>query len=133
MAEDREPLSPLEALDRYGWPSEMLGPVPRPGGPACAYVAARVTGFFRAWDDQRADIAATRAATLGDDGGDISDLKRVLARLDREIADQEHYARSDVAAIGEVEPSRQGRIDALRARRQHLRALAMVGYPPPLI
>ncbi|WP_448189999.1 hypothetical protein [Azospirillum sp. sgz301742] len=129
MAEDPIPLSLLEALARYGWPSEMLGPVPRAGGLGCARVAAGL-GCWRVWADQADDIAAARAAT--DDSGNAADLKRVLARIDREIAELELHAFRDVERSGAVEPWRLARIDALRARRQNVRMLAAAGFTPPI-
>ncbi|HYG88176.1 MAG TPA: hypothetical protein VD978_18170 [Azospirillum sp.] len=130
MAENREPVPPLDVIARNGWLSELVGPVPRAGGPACAHITARF-GDWRSWADQREDVAAARAATADD--GDTAALKRILDRIEREISDQEHYARMDVERTGAVEPRRQQRIDALVARRQHLRALAAAGFPPPPI
>lgn len=110
-----------------GLPSEMLGPVPRDGGPETERVEGVISGW-RAAVEQRADIAAARVL----EGGDDAALARALASIERALADHEHYARADVAATGHVEPARLSRIEGLRARRGYLRTLQRVtGHLPP--
>lgn len=130
MIDDRAPLSPSEALERFGAPSEFVGHVPRPGGPECARIAARISGW-RIWQDIDDDIAAARSATA--EGDNDHGLRRVIARIDQEIAELECAAHRDVARTGTVERWRHERIVTLRARRQHIRSLAAAGLPPPPI
>lgn len=113
--------------DRERLPSELLGPVPRSGGSECARVAARIRDWrFR--QDTADDVAAARSATS--EYGDDSELKRVLAKIDRQIDDLECGAERDVALTGVVLPWRLTRLGDLRARRQHLRSLAAARFAP---
>lgn len=130
MASDNELFSPLAVIARDGGRSEMLGPVPHPGGSAVASVAAGLDAF-RGWADQRDDIIAARSATADD--GDPDALRRIVAQIDREITDLERYARMDVERSGAIKPGRLARINALKARRQHLRILTVAGLPVPPI
>ncbi|MFD1623514.1 hypothetical protein [Azospirillum griseum] len=109
-------------------PLDTFGSDPRPAGPECARVTARLGGW-RGWQNTTDDIAVARVATAED--GDDADLRRVLAKIEREIGDLEGYACQDMARTGAVEPWRKSRIRGLRARYQYLTALAAAGLPPP--
>ncbi|NYZ13283.1 hypothetical protein HL658_12035 [Azospirillum sp. RWY-5-1] len=116
MTDDEDTLPLAERLDRDGWPSEMLGPVPRPGGPVCARVLAGL-GRWRREVDQRADIQAARAW----EEGRGEEVAAALARVEREIAAWERLPS----------PSAADRLIALRARRVYLLSLRDRQPPRP--
>lgn len=116
MMDHEEPLPLAERLDRDGWPSEMLGPLPRPGGTGCARVLAGL-GHWRIGADQRADIQAARAW----EEGRGEEIAAAIARVEREIA---AWERS-------FSPSAADRVIALRARRVYLLSLRDSQSPRP--
>jgi hypothetical protein len=117
--EDRVPLSVTEAVERYGWPSELLGPIPRTGGPGCERFRS-MRDRWRAYADQRHDIAAAVAA----EDGRFEDVNDALDQCERETL--EWTAR---AAGGD--PSAEGRLAALRVRRVYLLSLRDQQPPRP--